>query len=812
MVGFSSELATGTQLTVPATISSGGATYTITELADNCLNATDNGCPLLSSITLPSTVKNIGKYALRGQSSLTSINFPDVEIIHTGAFYGCTSLKEALLGLYTTINEKEGENHLNLFSDDVPLEKLTFSRAETDKANSDGDNISGVFFQGIKTLKEYHLPALKQLKWGGDFRGLPSLTNFDAPLLENVKSGTFECKALTSLYLPSVKTIESGGITNCDNLVTIECPNCEKVETQFASNNKSLKTLIFPGMVNVADYSFQSQTTATTIYLPKAKTIGQNAFTGCTSLTDLTAPNIETVGDYAFMHCSSLASVNMPKVETIKGSAFMYCENLSSVTMPVLKVLDGSAFTFCTSLTELHLPKLTTLVQVGITAPNLKVLDLPELSTREGYSMYLISGNNGNNTRNTLEEANVPKLETLMGGDFSNCVNLKKVNVEGAKTLGSGALSGCTSLQSLSLPNVTSLEGGALSGCTSLQSLSLPNVTSLQGGAFSGCTALKYLHLGPGITDVSSGQIFISNDKLDHDIHIWLDYKGGVITAPSYMTPQKDVVIYHVDYSLLQDYMKDDTWKNFIFERTLDDASEVPFTQGRYYFSLRRALKSAEWSTLVLPFSLTADEVKAMFGTDVKLAEYTGSTRSTVSADGYDLNFQRTASITAGKPVLICGAAEPGDNTYLCGKMALGTDTQYGTKVESNVSQTDPSADADNHFNLQGTYIHNSSFILSGDYYLGTGNKLHHAKSGKALGSARMVVRYQGTNAQAKLMGLDFDGITTAIDEIKLDEATRTTLHASSKGKEPRYNLTGQRVGANYKGVVIVNGKKMLNI
>ena len=272
------------------------------------------------------------------------------------------------------------------------------------------------------------------------------------------------------------------------------------------------------------------------------------------------------------------------------------------------------------------------------------------------------------------------------------------------------------------------------------------------------------------------------------------------------MGAQKDRYIFHVDYSRLHDYMNNDTWKNFIFERTLDDASETQFTNGRYYFSLKRALKPGEWSTLVLPFSLNADEVKTMFGDNVKLAKYTGSTKK--SEDGYILNFEKTETITAGEPVLICGADEKPDNTYLAGKLLLGTDD--GSYVDSNVSMTDPTTDTSNQFNLKGTYIHNASFIQAGDYYLGSGNVLRHAKSQKALGSARMVIRYAGTNAQAKLMGMSFDGVTTGIDEVRLDSDTLAALQGNSSAQAPAYNLAGQRVDNGYKGIVIVNGKKLL--
>ena len=806
VVGFTSSLTEGTALEVPQTIEVDGTTYTVTALADNCLNVTDKKCPLLASVTLPTTVKYIGKYAFRGQSKLTSVSFPDVDVIHTGAFYGCTSLKEALLGMTTTVVEKEGDTYLYMFSDDVPLTKLTLSRAKTDKANSDKASTVGVFinFAVLKQLKELHLPEFTQLKYQGNFYGAKALEVFDAPKLENVKTSTFDgCTSLKRLILPSVKTIESGAFDGLTSLVYLECPSCTTVQANImGSSSGSVDTLKFQSLENVANDAFMTCTKATTLYFPKAKTIGSNNFASFSSLTSVYMPEVLTVGYNAFQSCTALETVDMPKVTEL-DAAFQSCTKLKNVSMPSLTKMNGVAFGQCTSLEELHLPQLTTLTN-PVTAPALKVLDCPELTTRDSY---LLDG-----PRGTIEEVNVPKLESLQGGDFSGCQELIKVNVEGAKTVEGSAFQGCTSLKTLSLPNVTTIGESAFESCTSLDSLDLRSVTSIAGGALTGCTALKYLHFGPDITDVSQGQIFIDGNSLGHILHIWFDYKDGVITAPAYgyMDAQKDSVVYHVDYSLLKDYMNDATWKGFIFERTLDDASEIKFTNGRYYFSLKRALKPAEWSTLVLPFSLTAEQVKAMFGTGVKLAEYTGSTHSAVSTDGFILNFQKTETITAGKPVLICGADEKADNTYLASMLELGSSDNRGDEVESAISQTDPSADSNNHFNLQGTYTHNAAFIQAGDYYLGSGNVLRHAKSQKALGSARMVIRYAGTNAQAKLMGMSFDGVTTGIDEVRLDSDTLAALQGNSSAQAPAYNLAGQRVDNGYKGIVIVNGKKLL--
>lgn len=431
VVGFTQSLTEGTALEVPQTIDVDGTTYTVTALADNCLNVTDKSCPLLASVTLPTTVKDIGKYAFRGQSKLTSVSFPDVDVIHTGAFYGCTSLEEALLGMTTTVVEKEGGNYLSMFSGDVPLTKLTLSRAKTGKGIRDNATTVGIYinFMVLKQLKELHLPEFTQLNYDGVFHGLEALEVFDAPKLENVRTSTFDgCTSLKRLILPSVKTIESGAFDGLKSLVYLECPSCTTVNANImGSSSGSVDTLKFQSLENVANDAFMTCTKATTLYFPKAKTIGQNNFAGFSSLTSVYMPEVLTVSINAFQSCTVLETVDMPKVMEL-DAAFQSCSQLKNVSMPNLTKMNGGAFNYSSSLTELHLPQLTTLTN-PVTAPALKVLDCPELTTR---SSYLLEG-----PRGTIEEVNVPKLESLQGGDFSDCQKLIKVNVEGAKTVGS---------------------------------------------------------------------------------------------------------------------------------------------------------------------------------------------------------------------------------------------------------------------------------------------------------------------------------------------------------------------------------------
>lgn len=69
----------------------------------------------------------------------------------------------------------------------------------------------------------------------------------------------------------------------------------------------------------------------------------------------------------------------------------------------------------------------------------------------------------------------------------------------------------------------------------------------------------------------------------------------------------------------------------------------------------------------------------------------------------------------------------------------------------------------------------------------------------------------EGTTVAAFKGYLDLGSTSSAKSFFPLDDATgMNSIKAETRGDDVRYNLAGQRVDKNYKGVVIVNGKKLL--
>lgn len=82
-------------VTIPERVTSGGKTYVVSAIDYDAFR----DCGNLTSVTLPATIKRIGKYAFKNCLRLSSLNLPgSVETIDYAAFMNCISLTTLTLG------------------------------------------------------------------------------------------------------------------------------------------------------------------------------------------------------------------------------------------------------------------------------------------------------------------------------------------------------------------------------------------------------------------------------------------------------------------------------------------------------------------------------------------------------------------------------------------------------------------------------------------------------------------------------------------------------------------------------------------
>ena len=210
---------------------------------------------------------------------------------------------------------------------------------------------------------------------------------------------------------------------------------------------------------------------------------------------------------------------------------------------------------------------------------------------------------------------------------------------------------------------------------------------------------------------------------------------------------------------------------------TLDEAKDNTIEAMDANVTLKRSFVENKWNTLVLPFAVSAEDVKAKFGNDAKVVEYS-------NAEDVNINFTTsTNGIKANVPVLIMPAVVNAEDTY----------TFNGVSIVV----ADPKADGKS-YSFVGSY---KPYDLVNDDYMLYADKWWKTETGDKykIKAFRAYIK-ANTPAAAKQLNLVIDGQTTGL---KLN-----TVNGNIEGET--YNIAGQRVANSYKGLIIKNGKKII--
>lgn len=229
------------------------------------------------------------------------------------------------------------------------------------------------------------------------------------------------------------------------------------------------------------------------------------------------------------------------------------------------------------------------------------------------------------------------------------------------------------------------------------------------------------------------------------------------------------------------DYAPAQTYSDNILRET----ATVSFNaQDNVDVQLERTLSPEYWNTFCVPFSISAEVIKEMFGEGTQVCTF-GSMEGTV------MNFAHSTSIEAGKPYIVKPTKEVVDPTFT------------GVNIEATAAKQ---VGANGYF-MQGIYSVKTDLTTDGtNLFLGDGNKFYKplgTTTAKMKGMRAYFIVPSGTNFAA--LRANIDGATTAIDEFAtvVEQPTDNRI----------YNLQGQFVGTSFEGlhgVYVQNGKKVL--
>lgn len=568
-------------------------------------------------------------------------------------------------------------------------------------------------------------------------------------------------------------------------------------------------------------------------------TVMNGMFGGCSSLRSIDLSHFDTskVEDmaYLFRNCRALTALvvtkfNTQNVTTMRGM-FNECQNL--------KFVDVTGF---------DTGKVTTMESMFLNCYSLNNLDVTKFDTRNVTNMSTMFSGCRALSKIDVSNFNTQKV-TTMGNMFADCQSFTTIDISNFDTPvleSTGSMfSGCKSLRSITFggkfntENVTYM-GWMFNDCRSLMSVdvskfNMKNVTSISQ-MFYNCRSLKSLDLSnPTILNVpvSDGETtkYIPKDKMSIDAVIrscsgLTELKLGIndfsrykITDIRYFpctaVGQKDTPCHLTrtfsrtklgTATIVQDenvppyYNYCDGY--FTIADTLDCMHDYkPSAKDTVDLwhkdraigtdgSSGYALYANEWNTFVLPASLTAEQRNASFGSGAEVCVLSGY-------DGKKVIFKTLeGDIPANTPVLV----KPSKNVKNLGYVNVN----IAPVGENGLIVTTTKNSAGSYATFYGSYEANKQ--IGNDCFYYYDNRFLRSAGNSHVRCTRGYFKFsdvkESTGATgAKIFVIDDGSTVTRIDAI--DGKPVSTDGAV-------YNLSGQRVGDDYKGIVIVNGRKVL--
>lgn len=426
-------------------------------------------CFNLTSVTLPSSLREIESEAFANCKSLASIDLPtSVRKIADHAFSGCATLSSIALS-----NSIVGDDAL-------------------------GESV----FEKCTSLSSVTLPNQMTVIPNRTFYGCSSLRNINFPnTLTTIGAWAFYCcESLNALTIPAaVETISDRAFESCKYLVDIcnlSALNIEKGKSTFGSVAYYALNVDSDQQSNYVGYGYDC-----VLYCDGVDNLVIVRYEG-TSDTFTVPDYITTINRYAFYGCQTLKMVYImsDELKTIGLAAFYNCSNLTRVCIgSAVSKIDRQAFGN-TGLISVTIP-----VSVTSIASNAfeSCDDLTSIVVAEGNSVYHSEGNCIIRTA-TKELVLGCKTSVIPSGvriinrnAFDSCSYITSVTIpDTVYEIGSCAFRTCLDLGEVHIGDHVSYIGSyAFLECISLLSITIPNsVEVIDDNAFMSCYFLTDIY------------------------------------------------------------------------------------------------------------------------------------------------------------------------------------------------------------------------------------------------------------------------------------------------------------------------------
>ncbi len=307
-------------------------------------------CTSLASVTIPGTLKVLGKEAFRGCTALESVTVPDsITAIPAQCFAGCSAL--ATVNLPKTVTSIGA----NAFSG-IAITSLVLHEGITlldDAAFHECPNLTSVTLpQSLTVLRDDVFGRCFELQQVNIHDGITSMGRYSfngCSKLLVLENGVYYVGNWAMRH-----EFYAGDIIIREGTVGIADAAFDGAEFRYDTQIPSSVRYIGAGAFCNAKY-------LENIVIPEGVTeIRANTFNNCTGIITVQLPStVTSIGAGAFERCMLLTQINIPKgVTEIRENTFYYCQSLPEIVLPegVTHIAD-TAFQHCFVLKDITLPK-----------------------------------------------------------------------------------------------------------------------------------------------------------------------------------------------------------------------------------------------------------------------------------------------------------------------------------------------------------------------------------------------------------------------------------------------------------------------